>query len=221
MRGYALRQCLREAREKETDVEGSNDEDVRGEYLKLRQYEQPGELVTLPSGVQYREFLEGTGRSATAGSVCDITYIVYRLSSGAYFKYSSGGTPVLLFATGYGTEGKDDVGSTYRFRLAERNSLPAAATPAVVGMKEGGRRRILIPPEYGWVNDSVGPIPDTFGGRRRLAAHKDEPLLLEVELTKVYPSGDLDAQGSENAGSGSGEPFKLPAPPSPFESLLG
>eukprot|EP00803_Ostreobium_quekettii_P006690 evm.model.scf_699.3 EVM.evm.TU.scf_699.3 scf_699:62775-66066(-) len=159
MRGYALRQCLREAREKETDVEGSNDEDVRGEYLKLRQYEQPGELVTLPSGVQYR--------------------------------------------------------------LAERNSLPAAATPAVVGMKEGGRRRILIPPEYGWVNDSVGPIPDTFGGRRRLAAHKDEPLLLEVELTKVYPSGDLDAQGSENAGSGSGEPFKLPAPPSPFESLLG
>lgn len=54
-------------------------------------------------------------------------------------------------------------------------------------MREGGRRRILIPPEYGWVNDTVGPIPDTFGGRRRLAAHRDEPLLLEVELKKVYP----------------------------------
>ena len=26
------------------------------------------------------------------------------------------------------------------------------------------------------------PIPPTFGGRRRLAAHKDEPLLLEVLL---------------------------------------
>lgn len=31
------------------------DEDsVRDEYLKMRQYEQPGDLVTLPNGFQYR-----------------------------------------------------------------------------------------------------------------------------------------------------------------------
>ena len=71
-------------------------------------------------------------------------------------------------------------------RLGDRNALPAAAIPAVIDMREGGIRRILIPPDYGWVNNAVGPIPDTFGGRRRLAAHRDEPLLLEVELKKVF-----------------------------------
>jgi hypothetical protein len=43
-------------------------------------------------------------------------YTVYRLSSGGYYKYSSGGTPVYMWSVGYGQEGKDDVGDTYRFR---------------------------------------------------------------------------------------------------------
>ncbi len=43
------------------------------------------------AGVQYREMEIGTGSEATVGSVCGISYAVYRLASGAYFKYSSGG----------------------------------------------------------------------------------------------------------------------------------
>ena len=54
------------------------------------------------AGLQYRELLEGTGPEALFGSVCDISYVVYRLASGAYYKYSSGGTPVFLFSLGYG-----------------------------------------------------------------------------------------------------------------------
>jgi hypothetical protein len=50
------------------------------------------------------------------GSECDIMYTVYRLSSGGYYKYSSGGTPVYMWSVGYGQEGKDDVGDTYHFR---------------------------------------------------------------------------------------------------------
>jgi len=56
-----------------------------------RQYEQPGELVTLPSGIQYRELAVGTGKAAKLGALCEMSYTVYRLSSGAYYKYSSGG----------------------------------------------------------------------------------------------------------------------------------
>ncbi len=57
----------------------------------LRQFEQPGELVTLPSGLQYREMEVGTGhRTAEIGSTVEISYIVYRLSSGAYFKVRPG-----------------------------------------------------------------------------------------------------------------------------------
>jgi hypothetical protein len=32
-------------------------------------------------------------------------------------RYSSGGTPIFLWSRGYGTEGQDDVGSTYKFVL--------------------------------------------------------------------------------------------------------
>ena len=68
-KGYALQQCLRELREQ--DGKG----DARDEFLEPRQYEQPGEVVTLPSGVQYRELLEGTGRTAEIGSVCDVVEV--------------------------------------------------------------------------------------------------------------------------------------------------
>ncbi len=43
----------------------------------------------------------------------------------------------------------------YPRRLGEPLSLPAAVTPAVLGMREGGRRRILVPPQLGWVSDKV------------------------------------------------------------------
>eukprot|EP00958_Prasinococcus_capsulatus_P014435 scaffold1518_cov417-Prasinococcus_capsulatus_cf.AAC.28 len=134
--------------------------------------EAPGELVTLPSGIQYREILEGRGAEAVEGATCEMMYadlcsnaacaapqlsklcvvhtcasltrdvvlrryIVYRLSSGAYYKYSSGGQPVYLWSTGFGFEGKDDVGEVYRFVVGQRGDLPVAADVAVRGMRVG------------------------------------------------------------------------------------
>jgi hypothetical protein len=57
------------------------------------------------AGLQYRALLEGTGPRAQIGDTCEITYVVYRLASGAYYKYSSGGTPVFLYSLGYGQVG--------------------------------------------------------------------------------------------------------------------
>lgn len=44
--GYDLKTCLRDYRK-----ENGKDDDVDGEILKNRQYEQPGELMTLASGL--------------------------------------------------------------------------------------------------------------------------------------------------------------------------
>lgn len=85
-----------------------------------------------------REIEEGTGAEALLGSGCSIRYTMYRLASGAYFKYSGGGTPVFLEALGYGTEGKNDMGETYAFALGDRRALPVAVTLAMVGMKAKG-----------------------------------------------------------------------------------
>lgn len=42
-----------------------------------------------------------------------------------------------------------------QFTLGAPNSLPAAVTLAMVGMRQGGRRRVLMPPSLGFVNDQV------------------------------------------------------------------
>ena len=169
--------------------------------------------TTLPNGLRYREYVAGeVGEEAMKGSRVDARYKVFRLSSGAYFKYSSGGTPVLLWSRGYGAEGRDDVGETVSFVLGE-TPLPRAVTPCVVGMKKGSVRRILVPPNLGWVNDDVVPRPDSFGAARRLINYRDGPLLFEIEVARVRNGAearDGDAGGIEMEGDFS---YKLPAPP--------
>jgi hypothetical protein len=93
---------------------------------------------------------------------------------------------------GYGNEGKDDTGAVYRFTLGEKDSIPPTVAVALDGMREGGRRRVLVPPSLGWRDSkSMSPRPDTFGAYRRLEAHKNEPLLFEAELRRVIPQGSV------------------------------
>lgn len=199
------------------DLEGAREAGERARAAEERRCEaeegaQP--LVTLPSGVQYRELAAGEGEAAERGDVLDVQYKVFRLASGAYFKYSSGGTAIYMWSLGFGEEGKVDLGAVYRFELGKLRSMPAAATPAVVGMRPGGIRRVLVPPQYGWVDEEVRPRPDTFGAGRRLAAHGDEPLLLEITLVKVRKGAEGRAELAEEPELSPGLPFKLPGPPS-------
>lgn len=81
MNGYALQQCLREARKAKEAAEAAADaeggtlgsggggaDSVREERLKYRQFEQPGTLVTLPSG----GCREGWGGGRAAGGQADM-----------------------------------------------------------------------------------------------------------------------------------------------------
>jgi len=116
------------------------------------------------------------------------------------------------------------VGDPYRFVLGESDSVPKAVAPALVGMREGGRRRVLVPPQLGWTGDTVLPKPGTFGAGRRLENHRSEPLLFEADLIRIRKSDeplteeDLAADLEPAGWSGV---FKLPAPPSPFRDKLG
>ena len=103
--------------------------------------------------------------------------------------------------------------------MGQKGKLPAAVTPAVVGMRKNGIRRVLVPPALGWgLDPSTLPQPDNYGGSRRLANHRDEPLLFEVEMVRVKAGGgvDLSDDDYEALNVGSGLPFKLPAPPQPY-----
>lgn len=65
----------------------------------------------------------------------------------------------------------------------------------VTGMREGGKRRLVIPAEMGYLDEKKGPLPQRFGDRRRLFAtvlnerrfKKAGDLVIDVQLRKVRP----------------------------------
>ena len=63
----------------------------------------------------------------------------------------------------------------------------------LTGMKAGGKRRALIPPELGYASDpnNAQPQPPTFASRRQLLNHANEPLLFEVQLMRIKSPGSV------------------------------
>jgi hypothetical protein len=65
------------------------------------------------------------------------------------------------------------------------------------------------------VSGDVNPKPPTFGAGRRLANHREEPLLMEVDLVRVRKSDEplSEADLRDELAPGIWGGFKLPAPP--------
>mmetsp|Transcript_21963 Transcript_21963/g.70739 ORF Transcript_21963/g.70739 Transcript_21963/m.70739 type:complete len:309 (-) Transcript_21963:1302-2228(-) len=98
-------------------------------------------------GDRYRDLAVGQGGKAVAeGDAVEIRYRVMRLGTKARDGLSGEGQTIFSF--GYG-EDEDREGDTLPVRLAGRN-LVAGVNDALVGMKPGGRRRVLVRPERGW-----------------------------------------------------------------------
>lgn len=99
-------------------------------------------------GDRYRDLAVGDkgGKAVAEGDAVEIRYRVMRLGTKARDGLSGEGQTIFSF--GYG-EDEDREGDTLPVRLAGRN-LVAGVNDALVGMKPGGRRRVLVRPERGW-----------------------------------------------------------------------
>eukprot|EP00850_Spirogloea_muscicola_P022627 SM000304S11849 [mRNA] locus=s304:14062:15574:- [translate_table: standard] len=143
-----------------------------GERRRDEKERAQGPLVSLPSGVKYRELAVGAGELVQPGDLVRVYYTIYRLN-GFY-----------LDSVGYGNEGKEDVGETFNFQYGagQANSKGYGGGH---GRDASWRRRILVRPELGWVDSSIQPPPSSSAAARRLRNVLGKPILVEVELVKV------------------------------------
>ena len=116
------------------------------------------ELVLPETGVETEDEVIGTGLEAKVGDTVTVHY-VGTLTNGQVFDSSlDRGTPfTFILGSGQVIRGWDE---------------------GLVGLKEGGRRVLLIAPDYGYGANGAGPIPP------------NSSLIFRVELVKVEAPSD-------------------------------
>lgn len=96
-------------------------------------------MTTTPSGLQYRDDAVGDGPEAGAGKTVSVHY-----------------TGTLL--DGKKFDSSRDRGQPFHFHLGGGEVI-RGWDEGVAGMKVGGRRTLVIPPELGYGSRAIGPIP--------------------------------------------------------------
>lgn len=133
----------------------------------------PIRMLDLGNGIRAEEVSEGSGPKVEVGSQVSVRWVLRR-ANGFFVdaSYGFGRFEDLVYTAGQGTV------------------IPAFET-AVLGMRAGGRRRFIAPPELGYIAGTKpgqpGPIPPSWSARRSLAAHRSEPLVFEVHVIKIRP----------------------------------
>jgi FKBP-type peptidyl-prolyl cis-trans isomerase len=110
------------------------------------------EAVTKRSGLRYQDLKLGEGEVAQNGDVVLVHYTGW-LKDGTQFDSSIGKEP-------------------YRFRIGQRGTI-AGWSDGIPGMKVGGKRKLMIPPELGYGEEGNPPIPP------------NAELVFDVELVKI------------------------------------
>lgn len=129
--------------------------------------DQTGSTTTMPTDnngqLQATDEVVGTGATAQAGDTVTVNY-VGSFTDGTVFDASAKhGSTGFTFTLGAGQviQGWDQ---------------------GVVGMKEGGKRRLVVPPALGYGPNDYGPIPG------------NSTLIFEIELLKVQKGSAGSAQ---------------------------
>ena len=173
--------------------------DVGDDYTTTRGLEQQPVVPTmqkLPSGVRYVDIRVGTGASgAQLGSRVSLQWVLRR--SNGYFvdssigALSSGPAGGTLSLGGEASQQFDP----FIFTVGSGTAV-AGVDEAVVGMRQGGVRRIVVPIGAGYtlpLDKSAGPLPSGFGPRRQIERElaKQDPynyFFFEVEAVRVTSS---------------------------------
>ena len=98
----------------------------------------PKVVFVTPSGVKYEDVRIGQGEEAATGKIVEVHYIG-RLGDGTMFDSSR------------------DRGLPFTFRLGAGDAIKGW-DEGLLGMKVGGRRKLVIPPELGFGKQGIGSV---------------------------------------------------------------
>ncbi|CAN8070693.1 unnamed protein product [Agarophyton chilense] len=123
--------------------------------------------------VEYHDYRVGTGAVVRPGSV-----VVLKWTGRLADRY---GWPIQ-------NENADEITVT-----VGTDALISGFEMALMGMRQGGKRRMLIPAQFGYLDQRSGPLPASYGDRRRLFAtvlnqrrfKRAGDLVIDVQLLKV------------------------------------
>mmetsp|Transcript_5290 Transcript_5290/g.11582 ORF Transcript_5290/g.11582 Transcript_5290/m.11582 type:complete len:238 (+) Transcript_5290:31-744(+) len=132
------------------------------------------------SGVKVQELSSGSsaGAGAKEGDLVLLDYVLRR--SNGYFIYGT--------IEGVSFQPKDVPVGPVALRLGDPKVV-LGLQEVLLGMRQGQKRRALVPPEVGYVDcTQQEPQPPTFATRRQLQNHCKEPLLFEVQVLRITPA---------------------------------
>ncbi len=116
------------------------------------------QVIEMPDGLKYTDTKLGNGASATAGNKVSVHYTGWLSKDGA---------------KGSKFDSSDDRGQPFDFTLGAQQVI-AGWDEGVAGMKVGGTRTLIIPPELGYgARGAGGVIPP------------NATLIFDIELLKV------------------------------------
>lgn len=185
------------ARLPEGDTQGSD-------YMELgggsKSFAKPrirySDFETMKNGLQFKDAKVGTGNPATVGDRVVMDWEGYTIG------YNGG-----VFETTKGPKGGayDEDKTSTRFVLGKGTIIPGLEQ-GILGMKPGGVRQIVVPPELGYPesdrkHEVIGPKPSTFSGYRTLdfvlsnPGYIDKTLLFTIKLVRVDKPGERASRG--------------------------
>ncbi|MGE5222834.1 MAG: FKBP-type peptidyl-prolyl cis-trans isomerase [Omnitrophica WOR_2 bacterium] len=113
----------------------------------------PTDVITTTTGLKYKDLIAGTGTEAKSGSQVTVNYTGW-LTDGTKFDSSL------------------DSGKPFAFQIDAGNVIKGW-DEGVTGMKAGGKRILVIPPDLGYGSSANGSIP------------ANSTLIFEVDLLSV------------------------------------
>jgi len=130
-----------------------------------------GDFKKTPSGLRTLDLAVGKGAECCAEGVGVVLDWSLRRSNGYFVDASYGIDPSRAMDEKFGV----GLSQELRFvpRGAQKSTVIEGVREAVLGMREGGSRRISVPPSLGYTSDNLGPMPGDWGRKRQVERFKN------------------------------------------------